>query len=309
MYKGYGVHHIAIGVKNLEHMKSFYQNVLSFDNLFVDFPEAEYPALHEVVRNPNPRYAAILFSQSAGGVIVELVQMVDPIPRPIRKDFRYGDIGLAKMTIAVSDVEDIFKEFQGTIDFCSKPNSVMIPDFGEYRFVYCRDPEGNIIEFFSGPKIAVQDRFGGVLWVGVSVTDLERSISFYQKTAGFDAVFIRSHESFSGLVDDVSGGKNTKVRSCVLESSKAEGRIELFEVVAPRGRSFPFGTKWGDFGYAQVCLNGKQGDDIFEMASHFEKEGLEFLSGPQLMHDDREGAFFYMKDPDGIPVEFLVFLK
>ena len=55
MYKGYGVHHIAIGVKNLEHMKSFYQNVLSFDNLFVDFPEAEYPALHEVVRSPNPR--------------------------------------------------------------------------------------------------------------------------------------------------------------------------------------------------------------------------------------------------------------
>jgi hypothetical protein len=45
------------------------------------------------------------------------------------------------------------------------------------------------------------------------------------------------------------------------------------------------------------------------MAAYFEKEGMEFLSGPQLMHDEREGAFFYMKDPDGIPVEFLVFLK
>jgi catechol 2,3-dioxygenase-like lactoylglutathione lyase family enzyme len=309
MYKGYGVHHIAIGVKNLERMKAFYQDVLSFDNLFVDFPAAEYPALHEVVRSPNPRYAAILFSQSAGGIIVELVQMVDPVPRPIRKDFRYGDIGLAKMTIAVSDVENVFKEFKGTIDFCSEPKSVMIPDFGESRFVYCRDPEGNMIEFFSGPKITVQDRFGGVLWVGVSVTDLKRSMSFYQNVAGFDAMFIRSHESFSEHVDDVSGGQNTKVRSCVLQSSKAEGMIELFEVVAPRGRSLPFGTRWGDFGYAQVCLNGRQGDDIFKMASHFEKEGIEFLSGPQLMRDERDGAFFYMKDPDGIPVEFLVFLK
>lgn len=309
MYKGYGVHHIAIGVKNLDRMKSFYQNILSFDNLFVDFPEAEYPALHEVARSPNPRYAAILFSQSAGGIIVELVQMVDPVPRPIRKDFRYGDIGLAKMTIAVSGVEDIFEEFNGTINFCSEPKSVMIPGYGEYRFVYCRDPEGNMIEFFSGPKTTVQDRFGGVLWVGISVTDLKQSLLFYQKVAGFDSVFIRTHESFTGLVDDVSGGQNTKVRSCVLGSSKAEGMVELFEVMEPRGRSLPFGTKWGDFGYAQVCLNGKQGDDIFDMASHFEKEGIEFMSGPQLMHDEREGAFFYMKDPDGIPVEFLVFLK
>ena len=309
MYKGYGVHHIAVGVKNLERMKSFYQNVLLFDNLFVDFPEAEYPALNEVVRSPNPRYTAILFSQAAGGIIVELVQMVNPVPRPIRKDFRYGDIGLAKMTIAVSAVEDIVKEFKGKIDFCSKPKSVMIPGYGEYRFVYCKDPEGNMIELISGPETAVKDRFGGVPWVGVCVTDLERSVPFYQKMGGFDSFFINTHESFSGLVDDVSGGQNTKVRSCILKSSQAEGMIELFEVVTPRGRSLPFGTRWGDFGYAQVCLNGKQGDDIFKMASHFEKEGIEFLSGPQLMGDEREGAFFYMKDPDGIPVEFLVFLK
>ena len=309
MYKGYGVHHIAVGVKNLERMKSFYQNVLLFDNLFVDFPEAEYPALNEVVRSPNPRYTAILFSQAAGGIIVELVQMVNPVPRPIRKDFRYGDIGLAKMTIAVSAVEDIVKEFKGKIDFCSKPKSVMIPGYGEYRFVYCKDPEGNMIELISGPETAVKDRFGGVPWVGVCVTDLERSVPFYQKMGGFDSFFINTHESFSGLVDDVSGGQNTKVRSCILKSSQAEGMIELFEVMEPRGRSLPFGTKWGDFGYAQVCLNGKQGDDIFEMASYFEKEGMAFLSGPQLMHDEREGAFFYMKDPDGIPVEFLVFLK
>jgi len=43
--------------------------------------------------------------------------------------------------------------------------------------------------------------------------------------------------------------------------------IELFEVMEPRGRSMPFAAGWGDFGYLQVCLNGKQGDDIFQMAS------------------------------------------
>lgn len=309
MYKGYGVHHIAIGVKDLEKMKSFYQDLLGFNNLFMDFPEAEYHALHEVVRMPHPVYAATLFSQSAGGIIVELVQMVNPVPRPIRKDFRYGDIGLAKMTIAAFDVEELFKELEEKIDFCSKPKSVMIPGWGDYHFVYCRDPEGNFIELCSGTNIPVQDIFGGVLWVGISVTDLRRSIPFYQKVVGFDSVFINSHESFSGLVDEVSFGKNTKVRSCVISSSKTEGMIELFEVMEPRGRSIPFATRWGDFGYLQVCLNGKRGDDIFRMASYFEEAGMEFISGPQLMGDEREGAFFYMKDPDGIMVEFLVFLK
>ena len=63
------------------------------------------------------------------------------------------------------------------------------------------------------------------------------------------------------------------------------------------------------FNHTQVCLNGKQGDDIFQVASYLENEGMECMSGPQLMGDEREGAFFDMKDPDGIPVEFLVFLK
>ena len=309
MYKGHGVHHVALGVKNLKTMEAFYRDVLEFKNVFVDFPEAEYPALQEVVRMPHPVYAAILFNQAAGGIIVELVQMVNPIPRPIRNEFRLGDIGVVKITIAVKEVERLYKELKGSVNFCSRPKSAAIPGWGECHFVYCRDPEGNFIEFISGTKVPAQNRFGGVCWVGMSVTDLDRSLTFFQKYLGFDALFINLHEGFSGLVDEVSGRKHTKIRSCVLANSKAEGMVELFEVLEPRGRSIPFGTRWGDFGYLQVCLNGKQGDDIFEMAAYFEKEGMEFLSGPQLMHDERQGAFFYMKDPDGIPVEFLVFLK
>jgi catechol 2,3-dioxygenase-like lactoylglutathione lyase family enzyme len=290
-------------------MRSFYREVLEFRNVFVHFPEAEYPALQEVVRTAHPVYAATLFNQAAGGIIVELVQMVNPVSRPIRNEFRLGDIGVAKITIAVKEVERLYEELKRSVNFCSKPKWAAIPGWGECHFIYCRDPEGNFIEFISGAKVPTQHRFGGVRWVGMSVTDFDRSLVFFQKYLGFDTLFINPHETFSGLVDEVSGGKHTKIRSCVMASSKAEGMVELFEVLEPRGRSIPFGTRWGDFGYLQVCLNGKQGDDIFEIAASFEKEGMEFLSGPQLMHDERQGAFFYMKDPDGIPVEFLVFLK
>ncbi len=307
--KAYGVHHIAIGVRNLEGMRSFYTDVLGFSDVFVDFPKAEYPALSEVVRTPHPTYAAVLFSQAAGGIIVELVQMIDPVPRPIRRTFRYGDIGLGKITVAVSDVERVYRDLGGRIDWCSAPRSASPPGCEDYGFVYCRDPEGNLIEFSSLFRVKECAGFGGVVSVGIGVTDLKRSVLFYRDYLGFDKVFIDSHDRFTGLLDEVVGGRDVKVSCCVLQNSEAQGMVELVEVAGPRGRSIPFGTRWGDFGYLQVCLNGKQGDDIFDVAAYFEREGMEFLCGPQLMNDERQGAFFYMKDPDGIPVEFLVFLK
>jgi len=306
MYKGTGVHHVAIGVKSLETMKSFYQGVLEFTDVFGEFPETDHEAMNEVLRMSPVVFKGIMFNQGAGGVSVELIKMTNPVPRAIRKDFRYGDIGVAKITVAVSDVECLYGDFKGRIDFCSEPKLVAIPGWGDYRFVYCRDPEGNLIEFLSGVNLPVPNRFGGARWIGISVTDLQRSKPFYQQYFGLDRVVIESHEGFSGLVDEISGGSHTRVRSCVLANSKGGGMLELFEVLEPRGRSIPFAANWGDFGYLQVCFYC---DNIHEMAAYFEKEGMEFLTRIKTIDDGRPehaGSFIYFRDPDGIPVETMV---
>ena len=307
MYQGYGVHHLAVGVRDMATMRAFYRDVLEFTEIFSDFPITEYPALGPVLRAPRVVYGAVLFSQPAGGIVHELIQMVDPSPRPVRKNTRYGDIGVAKITILVRDVWEIYEELQEKVNFCSEPKTVEIPSFGACSFVYFRDPEGNLGEFFSAPQIPVVNRFGGISWVGIAVTDLERSIAFYQKYGGFDRMVIKPHEAFSGLAGNAC--ESTIIRSCLLKSSSAGGMIELVEAANPRGRSLPFAMRWGDYGYHQVCLNGKQGEDIAAIYDYFDHEGLDFCCTPQYMLDDRDGAFFYMKDPDGIPVEFLVFLK
>jgi catechol 2,3-dioxygenase-like lactoylglutathione lyase family enzyme len=307
IYQGYGVHHCVIGVRDLKLMKSFYKDVLEQDKIFIEFPEGVSEALGELVRSPHPRNASVFLYHEEGDIILGLTRMIDPVPRAIRKDFRYGDIGVAKITISVSDPERFYREMGEKINCISKPKSVFIPGWGDYHFMYGRDPEGNLIEFISGEKAPVKNRFGGIQWLGVSVTDLARSVSFYQKYLGFDTTVIGIHDKFSGLVDEVSGAKQTMVCSCVLASSQGPGMVELFEVQKPRGRSIPSFTRWGDFGLTQVCLNGKAGADILKIAAYYEKEGMEFLSGPQLMHDEKGGGFFYMKDPDGIPLEFLVF--
>jgi catechol 2,3-dioxygenase-like lactoylglutathione lyase family enzyme len=44
------------------------------------------------------------------------------------------------------------------------------------------------------------------------------------------------------------------------------------------------------------------------MAAYCEAEGLELLAPPQTIGDpEHGGAFMYLRDPDGIPVEFAVF--
>jgi catechol 2,3-dioxygenase-like lactoylglutathione lyase family enzyme len=40
-----GVDHIGLGVKNLELMKSFYGNVLGFNNVLGEMPEEDHPPI------------------------------------------------------------------------------------------------------------------------------------------------------------------------------------------------------------------------------------------------------------------------
>jgi catechol 2,3-dioxygenase-like lactoylglutathione lyase family enzyme len=299
------VDHIGIGVRNWEVMKSFYMDVMGFNRIFGEMPEDDHEPIHALLRTSPTIHSAIHLGHEVGGISVALFHMTIPNPRPIRRDFRYGDIGLTKMTMSVSDVDHAYRSLRGSVNFCSEPKSVMIPGWEEHRFVYCKDPEGNLIEFVSGPLAPAENRFGGVHWIGIGVTDLERSKVFYQKHFEFDRVVIENHRAFSGLVDEVSGGFGTEVRSCLLANSGGQGMIELFEVIKPRGRSIPFGVQWGDFGYLQVCLSGI---DIRSIAAYCEAEGLEILAPPQAIGDpEHGGSFMYLRDPDGIPVEFAVF--
>ena len=300
MYKGSGVHHVGIGVEKLDEMKPFYRNILGFNNTFIEFGDSPQEMMETVVKTRPVHFSMVMFNQEPDGVLVELVQMSKPVPRAIRRDFRYGDIGVAKITMVVKDVHNAYEELKDKVKFCSAPKSAVIPGRGDYHFVYCKDPGGNLIEFISGADLQPKNKFCEFRSVGISVTDLARSMDFYRNRLGFDTVVIETHEKFSGLVDEISGSEGTQVRSCVLANSRGGGMVELFEVTAPRGRSIPFGTVWGDFGYLQTCLVC---ENIAEIVPAYLSQGIEHVSD-FVVNDD--ASFIYLKDPDGIPVELLL---
>jgi catechol 2,3-dioxygenase-like lactoylglutathione lyase family enzyme len=302
MYEIAGVHHIAIGVKDLETMKSFYKDILGFNIL--EPPAAPQDIMSGIMRGVAPEFTACMLSHDEGGIIIEFIHMITPVPCAIRQNSRYGDIGANKITIAVSDVNDLYRYLKDKVEFFSGPRSVELPGYGSYNFIYFKDPEGNLVELVSGTKLPVNNQFGGVCWVGISVTDLKRSVSFYQKYAVLDTLFVEPHDNFSGLVDEVSGSEQTRVRSCILSSSKGGGMVELFEILGPRGRSIPSYTSWGDFGYLQTAMMCK---NIAGIVDNFEKEGIEFFIKLKRVPGEEGAAFTYIRDPDGIPLEFLCF--
>ena len=141
MYRGLGVHHVGIGVEKLDEMKLFYRDVLGFNNTLIEFGDSPQEMMETVVKTRPVHFSMVMFSQEPDGVLVELVQMSSPVPRAIRRDFRYGDIGAAKITMAVEDVHSAYEELKGKVNFCSAPKLAVIPGRGDYRFVYCKDLE------------------------------------------------------------------------------------------------------------------------------------------------------------------------
>ncbi len=299
-----GVDHVGIGVKNVQTMREFYGTILGFTEVFGEMPEEDHPPMHTLLRTSPVILSAVQLNNPTGGIFVALFRKTSPIPRPVRKNFRYGDIGLNKVTIAVSDVDRTYSDFRERVAFCSAPKTADIPHRGKYRFVYCKDPEGNLVEFASGETVDRKTGMGGARCIGIGVSDLDRSKAFYREFLQFDRIVIENHEAFSGLVDEVSGAVGTQVRSCVL-ANEGRGMVELLEVSKPRGRSIPFGVQWGDFGYLQVCLYG---DDIDFMANYCTAVDMDFLAPPQIIDDpEHPGGFMYISDPDGIPIEFVVY--
>jgi catechol 2,3-dioxygenase-like lactoylglutathione lyase family enzyme len=286
-------------------MLAFYRDLMGFTEVFAEFGESEQEIMREVTRSPRAVFSGATLQQKAGGIMLEFIRMVEPAPRPIRRDARYGDIGVAKITLATADVTGTWAKLKDRVRFCSEPKTTEIPGLGEYQFVYCRDPEGNLVEIASGNS-GTEQMFGGGCSVGVAVTDLDRSVPFYRDFLGLNVVVADVHRSFSGQVDEVAGTVGARVRSCLLSADARGGTmVELFEALEPRGRSIPFSTLWGDFGYLQAAFNC---DDVHGIATDLAAAGVELLCAPKVLEggpSEHPGEFVYARDPDGIPVEFL----
>lgn len=133
-----GVHHIAIGVPDIEAGLAFYRDVIGFD---LDW-RSDIPSDNEMAGAAVglPGFAARMAMLKGPNISLELWQYSKPAPRNMCGD--PSDLGYPHMALAVEDIEAEHSRLSAAgMTFVGPP-----VDFGKQKAIYGRDPFGNIIE-------------------------------------------------------------------------------------------------------------------------------------------------------------------
>ena len=154
---------------------------------------------------------------------------------------------------------------------------------------------------FAGPHALVK----GVDSIGLTVSDLDRSVDFYSTVLHFQKVAEteadgESYEHLTGVF-----GLHTRTARMRL----GEEYIELTEFLAPRGRPAPADARSNDRWFQHLAIIVSDMDRAYQWLREHKVQHASPL--PQLLPAWNKNAggirAFYFRDPDGHPLEILWF--
>lgn len=141
--------------------------------------------------------------------------------------------------------------------------------------------------------------------IGMTVSDMERSVAFYSRALGFEKV--SDIEVAGSEYERLTGVFGVRMR--VVRMKLGDEQIELSEFRAPRGRPIPADSASNDRWFQHIAIIVSDMDHAYAWlrANHVEHAS----PGPQRLPDwnPKAGGIraFYFKDPDGHPLEILQF--
>lgn len=135
-----GIHHVAIGVPDLEAGLTFYRDTLGFEQVERSSFSGSTPAVEAAIGIKAP--TAHMAMLRTGNAYIELWQYEQPAPRDLRAD--PPDLGYPHFALEVKDIQTEHARLQAAgMTFVGDP-----VDFGESAAIYGRDPFGNVIELY-----------------------------------------------------------------------------------------------------------------------------------------------------------------
>ena len=145
----------------------------------------------------------------------------------------------------------------------------------------------------------------GVDSIGITVSDLDRSIEFYSKILSFEKV---SETEFDGPdYEHLEGVFGLRMRTARMRLG--DEYMELTEFLAPRGRPMPDDSRANDRWFQHIAIITSDMERAYQWLR--EKKVQHASTGPQRLPEWNKNAAniqaFYFRDPDGHFLEVLAF--
>jgi catechol 2,3-dioxygenase-like lactoylglutathione lyase family enzyme len=158
---------------------------------------------------------------------------------------------------------------------------------------------------WQGKGAVPQHRALAVAMVGMTVSDMDRSVNFYTSVLDFRKV---SDDELGGAsFDSLQGLTGTSLR--VVRLRLGDESLQLTQYLSPRGRPAPADARSNDRWFQHVAIIVSDMDSAYARLRRFKV--TEVSAGPQLLPKTIPNAAgiraFYFKDPDGHPLEVLQF--
>ena len=131
----------------------------------------------------------------------------------------------------------------------------------------------------------------GIEHVGLSVSDLDKSIGFYCKYLNCEVIRIIEANT-NPLLGKVTGMPGCAARIAHLKSGP--NMLELFEYTKPKGKKIPENHKQADNGFIHA---GFRSSDVRNDYKKMKRGGVNFISEPVEFRKDVWICYFY--GPDG----------
>jgi catechol 2,3-dioxygenase-like lactoylglutathione lyase family enzyme len=154
---------------------------------------------------------------------------------------------------------------------------------------------------FAGPHALVK----GVDSIGLTVSDLDRSVDFYSNVLHFQK--LSETEADGEVYEHLAGVFGLRSRTARLRLG--EEYIELTEFLAPRGVPAPLDARGNDRWFQHIAIIVSDMDRAYQWLREHKVQHAS--AGPQLLPAWNRNAggirAFYFRDPDGHPLEVLWF--
>lgn len=162
-----------------------------------------------------------------------------------------------------------------------------------------------IFLIFAGSPVLAQQTVDNVDAIGITVSEMTRSLAFYTEVLDFKQV---SQSELSGdAYEHLTGVFGLRMQ--VVRLQLGAEFIELIQYLAPRGRPIPVDSRSNDRWFQHIAIIVTDMDKAY---AHLREHKVEHASpGPQRLPDWNPNAggiqAFYFRDPDGNHLEILQF--